>query len=135
MRNRKSYLQDLMEIYEDTKNLLIKLTKALGMFYKSNNFKEKITLSVKIKNLETAIFYNILTFENIVIAYKDDKNFDKQYIARLVFILQEGIKKVNDYKKKVFNAKRKSKFLSKLKKNKVSSSDSTTASDNALALI
>ena len=86
MRNR-NYLQDLMEIYEDTKNLLIKLTKALGMFYKSNNFKEKIALSVKIKKIESAIFYNMISFENIVIANKDDKNFDKEYVGKLVFIL------------------------------------------------
>ena len=132
---RKNYLQDLMYLFENTKKLLIELTKTLTSFYKSNNFKEKITLSVKIKKIESTIFYNMLSFENIVITYRDDKSFDKEYIGRLVFVLREGIKKVSNYKKKVFNAKRKSKFLSKLKKNKVSSSDSTTTADDALALI
>jgi hypothetical protein len=136
MRNRQNYLQDLMFLYENTKNLLLNLTKTLGLFYKANNFKEKIELSVRIKKIESAVFYNMLSFENIVIAYKDDPNFDKKYVGKLVFILQEGIKKVTNYKKKVFNAKRKSKFLSKFKKSKVSSSDSNaTASDDALALI
>ena len=135
MRNGNNYLQNLMELYENTKNFLMELTKTLTSFYKANNFKEKIDLSVKIKKLETAIFYNMLSFENIVIAYKDDKNFDKQYVGRLVFVLQEGIKKVTNYKRKVFNAKRKSKFLSKFKKNKVSDSNDTATADDALALI
>ncbi|MEO1923239.1 MAG: hypothetical protein ABGX25_01820 [Nautiliaceae bacterium] len=136
MRN-KNYLQNLMKLYENTKNLLMELTKTLTSFYKSNNFKEKISLSVRIKKIESAIFYNMLSFESIVVAYKGDPNFDKKYVGKLVFILQEGIKKVTDYKKKVFSAKRKSKFLRKFKKNKVSDSNTTTTdtADNALALI
>ena len=132
---KENYLQKLIYLHDSTKNLLLELTKVIGQFYKANIFKDKINLSVKIKEIESTIFYNVSLFNDIYLKNKDDKNLDKNYIAKLIFNLKEGTIKVNRYKKKVFVAKHKSKFLQKLKKGSTANTTADGNTNDALALI
>jgi len=124
----KNYLQDLINSYEQTKELLFKLIKELSFYYKTNSFKDKIESSVRIKKLEEAVFYNMYIFKIIIIKNKNNKNFDEEYIAQLVSVLQQSVAKVNSFKTKVFSAKHKSAFLKRLNKNKNTAADEESES-------
>ena len=112
MTNENS-LQTFISLYEEIRNLLEYFIKNLNSFNKVNNLKDKIELSIRIKRTETFIIYKTSHFSNFYVTNRNQ--IDKEYAKKLIFNLQEEITKTNNFKKKIFMQKHKSKFLQKLK--------------------
>ena len=141
--NQKNYLQNIIDAHTEIMEMILDLAKELSNFKKINSFKGKIESSVRIKEIESAIFNYTDKLKEVIFEFRKTEEFsnNKEYIGLLISEIQKGIKKVSKYKRFVFNANRKSKFLQKLKSKKYGSDSSNsttnedTAGESALALI